>query len=133
MTAWSRDLALGLRAAWQTRRWVDGDRLALLMQDGGASPGGERDPSRALAACRLAIRVLARVPGVAVRNTCLYRSVGECLVLRRLGHASRVDIGVRQAGDAQVDAHAWRSGEQVSEHDFTLLTFPSDREPARSK
>jgi transglutaminase superfamily protein len=40
------------------------------------------------------------------RNTCLYRALAECLVLRRYGVACRVELGVTRSGEA-LGAHAW--------------------------
>jgi hypothetical protein len=55
------------------------------------------------------LRVLAKLPGNTWRNTCLYRSVAECLALRRLGMPARLCIGVEEDGDSldHVAAHAW--------------------------
>ena len=42
------------------------------------------------------------------RNTCLYRALAECLVLRRYGIACRVELGVTRLGKpAAIGAHAW--------------------------
>jgi hypothetical protein len=46
------------------------------------------------------------VPGGRWRNTCLYRSVAECLVLRGYGEDARLRIGVGSEASAIV-AHAW--------------------------
>jgi hypothetical protein len=54
------------------------------------------------------LRVLARTRLPWWRNTCLYRALAECLVLRRYGIACRVELGVTRPGDrAAIGAHAW--------------------------
>jgi hypothetical protein len=55
------------------------------------------------------VRVLSAVPGLPWRNTCLYRSVAECLALRRYGVPAVVRIGVRagQGTETPIVAHAW--------------------------
>jgi hypothetical protein len=60
-------------------------------------------------ASRVVVRVLAAVPGLPWRNTCLYRSVAECLALRRYGVPAVVRIGVRagQGAETPIVAHAW--------------------------
>ena len=52
-----------------------------------------------------ALRVLQRFPGW--RNTCLYRAIAECLVLRGLGLPAIVRLGVARADTGAVTAHAW--------------------------
>jgi hypothetical protein len=67
------------------------------------------EPVLALRAARLALRLLALVPASPWRNTCLYRSVAECLVLRAHGTPAVLRIGVRSLHppDGPVEAHAW--------------------------
>ena len=101
-----RAVLAGARAALESRRWIDGPRLSeLLREPPDASPGG-RVPRGAVGAAMLLLKALARLPGSPWRNTCLYRSVAECLVLRRYGVPAVVKIGVR-SGDADIEAHAW--------------------------
>jgi hypothetical protein len=52
------------------------------------------------------LRLLARTRLPWWRNTCLYRALAECLVLRRYGIACRVELGVTRSGEA-IGAHAW--------------------------
>jgi hypothetical protein len=60
-----------------------------------------------------AVARLARVAPARWRNSCLYRSVAECLVLRGIGLPARVVIGVGSGPstggetEAPVIAHAW--------------------------
>ncbi len=96
----------GVRAALDAPRWIEGPRLQELMR--APEPGVPERPvprGGTGAAFRL-LRLLAHVPGERWRNTCLYRSVAECLVLRRYGVPAVLKIGVKNAtGD--IEAHAW--------------------------
>src|SRR4029077_20313048 len=57
--------------------------------------GRERgNPTAALRAAHALLRILARTRLPWWRNTCLYRAVAECLVLRYYGIPSRVRLGV---------------------------------------
>jgi hypothetical protein len=71
--------------------------------------GAPPAPQSALRAARGVLRILGRVPLLPWRNTCLYRSVAECLVLRHCGVPCRLRIGVRRgaAASTAVEAHAW--------------------------
>jgi hypothetical protein len=95
----------GARAALASPRWIEGARLAELLRD--PPPAVERRvPRGATGAALLLLRALARLPGARWRNTCLYRSVAETLVLRRYGVPAILKIGVKSAvGD--IEAHAW--------------------------
>ena len=95
----------GARAALASRRWIDGPRLTELLRDPPPAPE-RRVPRGATGAAMLLLKVLARLPGSAWRNTCLYRSVAECLVLRRYGVPAMLRIGVK-SGDGDIEAHAW--------------------------
>jgi hypothetical protein len=101
----------GVRAALAVPLWLREARLRdLLASQGG--PGRAVQPDRAETAVlhsRRALALLARLPRSPWRNTCLFRSVAECLVLRRYGVAAHVQIGVRHdPGSADgVAAHAW--------------------------
>ncbi len=56
------------------------------------------------------LRLLARVAPSRWRDSCLYRSAIECVILRALGHPAVVRLGVLAAGrtrGADVEAHAW--------------------------
>ena len=95
----------GARAALASRRWIDGPRLTELLRDPPPAPG-RRVPRGATGAAMLLLKALARLPGSPWRNTCLYRSVAECLVLRRYGVPAMLRIGVKN-GDGDIEAHAW--------------------------
>lgn len=96
----------GVRAALDAPRWIEGPRLQELMRAPDAA-GPERPvPRGGTGAAMRLLRVLAHVPGSRWRNTCLYRSVAECLVLRGYGVPAVLKIGVKnQTGD--IEAHAW--------------------------
>jgi len=93
-----------VRAALESPRWIDGPRLSELLREPDGATGG-RLPRGAIGAAFLLLRVLGKLPGGRWRNTCLYRSVAECLVLRRYGIAATLRIGVRSAEG--IEAHAW--------------------------
>ena len=100
-----RAVLAGARAALESRRWIDGPRLAELLREPAAAAEA-RVPRGAVGAAMVLLKLLARVPRSPWRNTCLYRSVAECLVLRRYGVPAVLRIGVR-SGDADIEAHAW--------------------------
>jgi hypothetical protein len=95
----------GVRAALASRRWIDGARLTELLRDPPPAPE-RRVPRGATGSAMLLLRALARLPGSPWRNTCLYRSVAECLVLRRYGVPATLRIGVKN-GSGDIEAHAW--------------------------
>jgi hypothetical protein len=100
---------LGIGAAIRAPAWLRDERLRGLVDGIGQTDPSPLVPHLALRAARLTLRVLGRVPLLPWRNTCLYRSVAECLVLRRFGIACRLRLGVRHAGDVStaIEAHAW--------------------------
>lgn len=97
----------GVRAALASRRWIEGPRLAELMREAPPARPGGRVPRGAVGAAMVLLKALARLPGSPWRNTCLYRSVAECLVLRRYGVPATLHIGVRSGERADIEAHAW--------------------------
>jgi len=103
------DVAYGSAAAIRTPRWIQGTRLQTLMIGGEAHKRPLRDVALAVRTSRFTLRLLGRLPLLPWRNTCLYRSVAECLVLRRYGIACRVQLGVERdsAAPAAITAHAW--------------------------
>ncbi|HYJ80684.1 MAG TPA: lasso peptide biosynthesis B2 protein [Longimicrobiaceae bacterium] len=103
----------GAGAALAAPWWIEGPRLAELL-----GPPTPRTPAAvprgALGAAMRLLSLLSRLPRSPWRNTCLFRSVAECLVLRRYGVPALLCIGVRSEGEAgAVEAHAWvgRAGE----------------------
>lgn len=69
----------------------------------------DADPRSARRAARHTLRLLARLPLSPWRNTCLYRSIAECMILRRAGRSAVLELGVRREGEGPEDiaAHAW--------------------------
>lgn len=109
-------VARGLWTAFCTPLWLEGPRLQDLLrgtvEEYRSSGRGELRRSDHLEAANraasAALRLLSRLPGSPWRNTCLYRSVSECLLRRRYGLPARLVLGVRRSapGDS-VEAHAW--------------------------
>ena len=102
--------AIGVAAALSVPLWLRGGtpRLADLIRATG--PLGKRggDPTDALRAAHRTLRVLALTRLPWWRNTCLYRALADCLVLRRYGIPCRVELGVTRPGDTTaIGAHAW--------------------------
>jgi hypothetical protein len=106
-----RVLMVGIWAACATPARLRDDLQGLLaqfeVQPSKLVSGGGVGASLKLA--RLSLRWLARLPGKRWRNTCLYRSVAECLALRRLDVPARLCLGVHGDGGSghEVEAHAW--------------------------
>lgn len=96
----------GVRAVLRTPGWLRDGRWRTLLEPAAHARHGAEPAPGALRAARLALRVLGRLPGGRWLNTCLYRSVAECLVLREYGVDARLRIGVGTEG-AEVIAHAW--------------------------
>jgi hypothetical protein len=99
----------GARAALAVPRWLEGPHMARLLQPSSHVLPGAAPPRGAIRSAMTLVQLLARVPGSPWRNTCLYRSVAECLVLRRYGVSARLCIGVRSEGaeGGAISAHAW--------------------------
>lgn len=109
MTGAVRLIAIGVVAALRSPVWLRDGPLRRLLAGVGARDPSPAPPDPGLRAARATLRVLGRIPLLPWRNTCLYRSVAECLVLRHVGIACRLRIGVRHGADplASVEAHAW--------------------------
>lgn len=130
-------LTVGATAALRVPWWLRGRRVEKLLDRSGGecareiSPGrtdspatspGTTDPAAttspgvlpppvplATRAARAAINRLAKVPFSPWRNTCLYRSIAECLVMRHYGIPALIRIGVRNEAPPHgpIVAHAW--------------------------
>ena len=96
----------GARAALAAPRWIEGPRLRELLRPPSRVAPERRVPRGATGSAMRLIGLLARVPGSPWRNTCLYRGVAECLVLRRYGVPAVLRIGVK-SGEGDIEAHAW--------------------------
>ena len=70
-------------------------------------PGRSSVPPQALRWSSGVVSRLARLPLSPWRNTCLYRSAAECMVLRRYGIPAVLKIGVRSEDGGEIAAHAW--------------------------
>ncbi len=108
MTASLRSLIAGIRVALATPSHIERS-LPELIRPPGRGEGMVSDPTFAISAAHQALRYLARIPGAPWRNTCLYRAVAECLLLRAHGIPARLCIGVESQEDSvhHVGAHAW--------------------------
>ena len=98
--------AIGVAAALSVPLWLRGgtSRLADLIR----APGPLGRGGAIVGATLVSLRVLARTRLPWWRNTCLYRALAECLVLRRYGIPCRVELGVtRPGGPTAIGAHAW--------------------------
>jgi hypothetical protein len=118
-------MAIGTGAAFRSPLWVGGSRLQRLLRGAPGRSRGARQPETATRAALLALRALARLPLLPWRNTCLYRSVAECLVLRSCGIGCRLQLGVSHdapSGNAIV-AHAWveRSDRAAADQPHVVL------------
>lgn len=101
-----------LTGAWCALRvplWLRGRRWQELLAAPESARAAAAAPRGTVRAARAGVRVLSAVPGSPWRNTCLYRSVAECLALRRYGVPAVVRIGVRggEEGEDRILAHAW--------------------------
>ncbi|HEX6575579.1 MAG TPA: lasso peptide biosynthesis B2 protein [Gemmatimonadaceae bacterium] len=109
----ARSAFVGVRAALRAPLWASGDRLksALESHVGESANRTHTDP-RLVVALRVAngtVRQLARTH-TAWRNTCLYRSAAQYLVLKDFGRDAAIRIGVKNVqhhDDQEVAAHSW--------------------------
>jgi len=103
-----RALAEGVRVALATPSHID-HRLPELLEPARHAARGASDPALAIRAAHRTLRYLARLPGSRWRNTCLFRSVAECVLLREHGIAARLCIGIEPQDNTAsgVGAHAW--------------------------
>jgi hypothetical protein len=122
-----RSVLVGIAVAFVTPFWVRSGRLERLLGRGDETAAPTHTVGAAIEASHTALRHLARLRGP-WRNTCLYRSVAECLVLRHAGVSARVVLGVRRGdGAGNVLAHAWveSHGEVAAEGDgYSRLRSP---------
>jgi hypothetical protein len=101
-----------LTGAWSALRvplWLRGRRWQELLVPPAEPHPDTAPPRRVIGAAMYGVKLLAAVPGSPWRNTCLYRSVAECLALRHYGIPAVVRIGVRAGGEGEtpIVAHAW--------------------------
>ena len=121
------ELGIGISAAVRSPRWIEGSHLDQLMRDPERPILVSRDPALATKASAIALRLLARLPLTPWHNTCLYRSVAECIALRHCGIAARLRLGVARESGAEeaITAHAWveRPGGDGADQDHVPLCF----------
>jgi hypothetical protein len=105
-----RALSAGVRGAWRAPGVIASGLGALIAAptaaNSSARVGAVVDATLASRAAHAAARRFARLSPARWRNSCLYRSVAECLALRALDLPARVVIGVGASAD-DVIAHAW--------------------------
>ena len=116
----------GVAVALSLPFWLGrgGSGVGRLVKDGTARSLHRGDPAEAVGAAHAALRVLARARLPWWRNTCLFRAVAECLVLRRYGIPSRLELGVsRPESGGVIGAHAWvvREDAQVAKPDALVI------------
>jgi len=125
VTGRARQIAIGIGAALRTPLWLHDGRYRGLVDGIEQRQPSPVAPDLGLRVARATLRVLGRMPLLPWRNTCLYRSVAECLVLSRVGIACRLRLGVQRTAEpsASVVAHAWVewSGAQAPEPSHAIL------------
>ena len=112
-------VARGVLAALQSRRWTTGARMRDLLNVDIGEVSPARPPASGTvlpptwkvsqAAAYATLRQLSRLPGARWRDTCLYRSVASCLILRGLDVKAHLRVGVQREllGGESFPAHAW--------------------------
>lgn len=124
-----------IEGAWCALRspiWLRGRRFRQLVEcrrsadrrQEDTSPDVERRVMMAKRAASVSLRLLALIPASPWKNTCLYRSVAECLIRRRHGDLPRLRFGVRRRGpDTPIEAHAWVHDQDAVLNVGDLATF----------
>jgi hypothetical protein len=79
------------------------------MAEPALSRGALADPDAAIRVSFFCLRILARLRLPLWKNTCLFRSILRCLLLRRAGRAAILRIGAtRKEGSTEgLAMHAW--------------------------
>jgi hypothetical protein len=112
-----RAVAIGVRAAWLAPATIANGLGTLIAPPAetaiSARTTALHDARLASRAAHSALARLARLAPARWLNTCLYRSVAECLALRALALPARVVIGVGTGSADDVIAHAWVECEGV--------------------
>lgn len=107
----ARSTYIGLSAAVRSRFWVSGKRLRSALEAEAELDTrtlmSDPDLVLALRVANGAVRHLSRTH-TAWRNTCLYRSVAQYLVLRDFGKSAAIRIGVQgPETEGDMSAHSW--------------------------
>ena len=122
-----RAAIVGASAALRAPLWTSGDRLrsALNAQvDQTVQVQPNPDVVEALRVANGMVRHLSRTRTV-WKNTCLYRSAAQYLVLKDFGRSAAIRIGVRDPrhkDETKVEAHSWvlhDGPEKVQDTDMT--------------
>src|SRR5438552_7631783 len=105
-------VAAGAVAALQAPLWLGRGKLVRLIgQPAPIDLIGPTHAARAALAVRaahLTLRLLSRAAFPVWRNTCLYRAVAECLLLRRYGIPCHLELGIaNHDAPGRITAHAW--------------------------
>jgi hypothetical protein len=109
--ACAHSLFVGLRAALRAPLWVSGSRLRAALEAEAESDTQTliADPELVLAlrVANGAVRHLSKTHTV-WRNTCLYRTMAQYLVLKDFGKSAAIRIGVQGPEDSKAMlAHSW--------------------------
>ena len=107
----ARSLYVGLRAALRAPLWVSGNKLRSALEaeaiPDSRSLLADQDLVVALRVANGAVRHLSKTH-TAWRNTCLYRSMAQYLVLKDFGKSAAIRIGVQGPDDEKdLKAHSW--------------------------
>lgn len=99
----------GVSAALRLPLLMRGDAFARLLVPASGPRDRGIEPETAIRSALLTLRLLARLRLRPWRNTCLYRSVLRCVLLREGGRAATLRIGATRGRDVAdaVRAHAW--------------------------
>src|SRR4051812_24641235 len=109
--AGARSFYVGLRAALRAPLWVSGANLRSALEAEAAPDRrtllADQELVLALMVANGALRHLSKTH-TAWRNTCLYRSMAQYLVLKDFGKSAAIRIGVQGAEDeTTLNAHSW--------------------------
>ena len=107
----ARSLYVGLRAALRAPLWVSGPNLRSALEAEAAHDTrtllADQELVLALRVANGAVRHLSKTH-TAWRNTCLYRSMAQYLVLKDFGKSAAIRIGVQgPENEAELKAHSW--------------------------
>ena len=109
MLARAVSAAAGVAAALRSPLWLRRGKLVQLISEPDPAPTRHGDQARhAVRAAHGTLRLLGRAAFPVWRNSCLYRAVAECLVLRRYGIPCRLELGIGKHDEpGRIKAHAW--------------------------
>lgn len=128
------EVAVGVAAALSLPLYLSGTRLTRLMAEPPATDRVALDSAVALRVGLLCLRAAgrARLPGW--RNSCLFRSVLRCRLLRRAGLPAVLKIGAaRKDGESgELTMHAWVEilGEPLADEGAPFTELRGVRRPA---